>query len=316
MALTRRSWDNFEITERPPWDRNEESSSTKLMIQEIKAIKESCGATSTRSATSQEQDWWAYASRETTDKRDQQKLEERSRNICNAIKILQDYRSDMNEQKDNVNTLTVRMLTPDILCDVNRELVYSRYPKDSQAGPDSESQAPPGYPKDAGKFRESMVWTLRPDNQYHHYPNYLFIDTHINDILDNHNMHFDHYLYNMKHSNSVSEEEKITYLVKCAAWLFCRVITLHPFCNGNGRLCRILANDVLMEMAPFPVLMYNFGAVTKDTYFDAIIQYQGDAAPEPPEKPNTSNDPELISALLVEGLWHGWKDYKKKIEIV
>lgn len=287
---SRRSWDSFEITEKPPWARSEEPGSTKLMIQEIKAIQESFSATSA-SATAREHDWWTYASRETADPTDQPKLEERSRSICEAIKVLEDYRSEMNEQKDNVNTSTVRMLTPDMLCHINRELMY---------------------PRDAG-IRKDKAWTNRGDQGRHYYPNHVFIDMHISHILDNHNMHFNHYLYNMKHSNSVPEEEKITYLIKCAAWLFCRLITLHPFRNGNGRLCRILANDVLMEIAPFPVLMYNFGSITKDTYFDAIIQYQGDSAPEPgPDNPNTSNDPKLISALLVEGLLHGWKEYKKK----
>ena len=59
-----------------------------------------------------------------------------------------------------------------------------------------------------------------------------------------------------------------------------------------------MANDVLMELIPFPVLLYNVGNVTRN-YFRAIVQSQDDYY----------NPPCDLSAILVDGLWYGWKDY-------
>ena len=52
-----------------------------------------------------------------------------------------------------------------------------------------------------------------------------------------------------------------------------------------------------MELVPFPVLLYNVGNVTRNN-FRAIVQSQ-----------DYYNPPCDLSAILVDGLWYGWKDY-------
>ena len=53
-----------------------------------------------------------------------------------------------------------------------------------------------------------------------------------------------------------------------------------------------------MELIPLPVLLYNVGNVTRN-YFRAIVQLRYDYY----------NPPCDLSAILVNGLWYGWKDY-------
>ena len=46
-------------------------------------------------------------------------------------------------------------------------------------------------------------------------------------------------------------------LFKCVAWLVFELLDLHPFSDGNGRLCRLLSSYVLSACTPFPTPIYN-----------------------------------------------------------
>ncbi|KJE96378.1 hypothetical protein CAOG_06713 [Capsaspora owczarzaki ATCC 30864] len=62
---------------------------------------------------------------------------------------------------------------------------------------------------------------------------------------------------------------------RLAAWLFVQVITLHPFENGNGRLCRLLASYVFQKCGvPFPVVITSGHSRAYKHYIDAIVAYQ------------------------------------------
>ena len=41
-------------------------------------------------------------------------------------------------------------------------------------------------------------------------------------------------------------------IFKSAAWLVFELLDLHPFSDGNGRLCRLLCSYVLSTCTPFP----------------------------------------------------------------
>ena len=49
-----------------------------------------------------------------------------------------------------------------------------------------------------------------------------------------------------------------------AAWLLFKVVDVHPFIDGNGRMCRLLANRVLAMIFPFPVPIYAAAVGTED----------------------------------------------------
>ena len=118
------------------------------------------------------------------------------------------------------------LLTVEVICDIHKTLMK-------------------GLIKEAekcGKVRESEVYT-NWDDGVHYYPrveNLLFW------AIDRHNIYMESVM-NMK------IEEKVPYIFKCAAWLLFILVDIHPFVDGNGHLCRLLANYVYSLITPFPV---------------------------------------------------------------
>ena len=42
-------------------------------------------------------------------------------------------------------------------------------------------------------------------------------------------------------------------VIHLASWALFTFVDIHPFNNGNGRLCRLVANHIMSLVAPFPV---------------------------------------------------------------
>lgn len=252
---------HYKITENPSW----RSSASSEMIKDVVRLMTDTNLTIQGDFMDK---LHVYARQHAIqEKRD---VDRRCTKVAETIKMLCDYRIELMEYGS-----VLRYSTVPLICKIHRSLVDR---------------------PDAGNFRVCEAYTDRPDNSRHYYPTVYDIEHSLYGVVDVHNQHMEFYYENMK---SETLENKLTYIIKCAAWFFCRVISVHPFGDGNGRVCRLLANDVLMELTPFPVLLYNVGNVTKDQYFNAIIQSQDDYYSPPCD----------LSAILVDGLWYGWKDY-------
>ena len=52
------------------------------------------------------------------------------------------------------------------------------------------------------------------------------------------------------------ENNKLLSIFKCVAWLVFELLDLHPFSDGNGRLCRLLSSYVLSTCTPFPIHLF------------------------------------------------------------
>ena len=137
-----------------------------------------------------------------------------------------------------------------------------------------------------GTLRVNPAYTTR-DTGIFYYPSPDCLEQRLYTIIDQHNDH-------------MVEWDRwgrpFDLLVKCAAWLLFNFVDLHPFPDGNGRTCRLLANYVLGLSVPFPVAICNEQA-SRDAYLAAIIQCS--LCPE-----NGLGD---LAAMLVEGLWVGWR---------
>ena len=52
--------------------------------------------------------------------------------------------------------------------------------------------------------------------------------------------------------NETNESDRLLSIFKSAAWLVFELLDLHPFSDGNGRLCRLLCSYVLSTCTSFP----------------------------------------------------------------
>ena len=156
---------------------------------------------------------------------------------------------------------------------------------------------PINYPQDAGKFRYTQAYTIRHNMDKYEYPSMLQdeFERDMYILIDHHNEHMMYYYENLKSNPRISLESRVKYIIKCAAWLFCRLISLHPFGDGNGRICRMLVSQVMSElMIVSCVRLYNFDNINKDHYLEAIANSQD------------NSDPGEFAALLVDALKSEW----------
>ena len=151
------------------------------------------------------------------------------------------------------------------------------------------------------------TYTDRPDDTRYYYPTQptmpsnQVMESDIYTLIDHHN---ENMMYYYKNLTMLDLEARVQYIVKCAAWLFCHLITLHPFGNGNGRICRILTSYVLSELQIITcVKFYRFDNINKNDYYQTIIAFQN-SNPQ-------SVDPGEVAALLVDALWNEWIIKKK-----
>lgn len=97
-------------------------------------------------------------------------------------------------------------------------------------------------------------------------------------------------------------------VIKCSTLLMANFVNAHPFADGNGRMCRLLANYALGLITPFPVTIYHTdtagNGVGRDDYVNAIVQF----------RVNPDEGPRDTAAMLTEGLWRGWKIVFKYLE--
>ena len=87
--------------------------------------------------------------------------------------------------------------------------------------------------------------------------------------------------------------------IRCAAWILYNFVALHPFADGNGRMCRLLASHCLYLVFPFPCPIYNIYAPTERHDYLAAIK-----------KASCHNGKNLgdLVALLIESGWHTAKN--------
>ena len=151
-----------------------------------------------------------------------------------------------------------------------------------------------------GEIRDTNVYTIKPDGERYNYPSHELVEDRLYNVIDRHNIHM-----KQLQESTLSSYDKLVFLIKAAAWLLFNFVDTHPFTDGNGRMCRLLAGYTMMVIIPFPIHPYY---VQKDTqssgssrqdYINAIVSCTR----------HSNKEPSLVAALLVDGLYHSWQTY-------
>ena len=173
------------------------------------------------------------------------------------------------------------LLTVQEICDIHRILMEGLHPEH-------------------GSIRKTEVYTNTRDGERYNYPHCDEVENILYGVVDRHNIHME-----QLRESSMSTYDKLVALVKNAAWLLFHFVDTHPFGDGNGRMCRLLAAYTMMIMTPFPVHPYyvttkeGYNKPSREDYIDAIISCR--------RHPN--KEPSMIAALLVDALGYGWQTY-------
>jgi len=148
-----------------------------------------------------------------------------------------------------------------------------------------------GLHKDAGDIRTGAAFVPWKNEDYF-YPEPRVAKQLFYACVDHHTVHMNTYAEKFaKHPPSV---ESVGYLFKCVARLMFDFVDAHPFGDGNGRMCRLLANYVLSMITPFPVAPYSGEQRRKNTTLMLLLNAE-------------------ITRLKVLGhwllccAWRGWK---------
>lgn len=102
--------------------------------------------------------------------------------------------------------------------------------------------------------------------------------------------------------NLPSMEERLENVFKSVAWLVFELLDLHPFSDGNGRLCRLLCCYVLSALCPFPSPMYNMYSESSIQDFEQILVATRQSA---------DRKPVGLTTMIIESNWATWKKLKK-----
>ena len=173
------------------------------------------------------------------------------------------------------------LLTVQLICEVHRTLMEGLHDK-------------------AGKIRETVVHTTYQD-KLHFYPPPEKVETRLYALVDRHNIYVE---------GSPTDNQSVEYILhvfKMAARLMFEFVDTHPFGDGNGRMCRLLANYAISHITPFPVGVYhskNPDRSGRDDYIQAIVSCRDNPAVGPGD----------LAAMLIDSAYWGWKNLFYNLE--
>ena len=92
-------------------------------------------------------------------------------------------------------------------------------------------------------------------------------------------------------------KEALCFLARIAAYSLFQFVCLHPFRDGNGRMCRLIASAIMSAIVPFPTGLaceQMPGKKTHRVYVDAIVELRQQEDQQPIE----------LATLIVEGAYY------------
>lgn len=156
-----------------------------------------------------------------------------------------------------------------------------------------------------GKTKAGEYSNLPRGTEYkgetYQYQNPEDMETAVIQLLDQCNERFD-----LCTKDGLKDFDDFYYLFKTCAWLLFELLDLHPFSDGNGRLCRILCSYMLSKFTPFPTPVYNVWTDScKDDYKDAVVD----------ARKSCDRYPCALTTMIIECSYHGWKKFKEALDV-
>ena len=139
--------------------------------------------------------------------------------------------------------------------------------------------------------------------EYPYLPEAEQMENAVTRLLDGCNKRFDLCTKHLKHG--MKDFDDFYFLFKTCAWLLFELLDLHPFGEGNGRLCRILSSYLLSTFSPFPTPVYNVWTdSTKYDYQKALYDTRN----------TDERHPTALTSMVIECSYHGWKHFFQRLE--
>lgn len=205
------------------------------------------------------------------------KGEERKETV-NLYRALE-YASKLQEEMENTGKLTVQQI-----CDIHRVLMT-------------------GLRSDAGEIRKHDVFTVCKNGEFHFYPEPIVAEQILYACVDHHCIQMSR-LEKLPIDELLSLEN-VEFIFKRAARLLFDFVDAHPFGDGNGRTCRLLANYVTSLITPFPVTPTCGGENMKEDYLKAIIECRD----------HRDKGPGALASMLIVDACRGWKRLFQSINL-
>ena len=100
------------------------------------------------------------------------------------------------------------------------------------------------------------------------------------------------------------QETKKDNPIMTATKLFGNIINIHPFEDGNGRICRWILAHVLMQMkcCPFPANLSSFHRCGRRHYIRAVKMFD--------------RKPLMPCTMIVKSLIHCWDNFEQNAKML
>lgn len=220
------------------------------------------------------------------------KLDKKEIVTINTLKALTHVHKCRVEMKEYVNILPEEQrsnndslyLTEHVVKEIH-EIVLPR---------DKKYSAPPGV------YRRAHAFPYGSSDRFYCPPHE--IEMRMERLMDLYNDYVEKLPKNRLHNDMEFDERDARKVYNLAAWILFHFVNIHPFSDGNGRMCRLLANSVLFNECPFPVFLkgpYPL-KVARKIYLSSIIHCRD----------SYTQVPAMLSAFIIESCLEQWKSFK------
>ena len=104
--------------------------------------------------------------------------------------------------------------------------------------------------------------------EIYYYANPEDMESAVVNLLDKYN-----FLFDSCTKDGLTNFEDLFDFFKTCAWILLELLDLHPFSDGNGRLCRILCSYSLSKLNPFPTPIYSVWTDSpNDAFIEALVE--------------------------------------------